>query len=124
MNSMKVVAMMSLTAVCACAGVGREARSVPVELLDGHGISAPMLTVEAGGDLRFVNADARPHQIYSNDCSELSSIVLNPGDASVMHLGTGPKVCHFEDLLAPLAASYSGVLQVQSVENERGLAEY
>ncbi len=113
MKSMKVVAMVSLSALCGCAGLTHEAKQAPVERLDGYGISAPVLMVEAGSALRFVNADARPHQIYSNDCSELSSIVLNPGDTSSAHLGTGPKVCHFEDLLAPLAASYSGTLQVQ-----------
>jgi len=28
-------------------------------------------------------------------------------DEGSARLGTGPKACHFEDLLAPLAASYS-----------------
>jgi hypothetical protein len=46
---------------------------------------------------------------------------LNPGDASSAHLGTGPKVCHFEDLLAPTASSYSGTLQVQGTDDERSL---
>jgi hypothetical protein len=116
MNSMKVVAMMAL---CGCAGVAREAREPRVERLDGQGVSAPMLMVEAGRVLRFVNADARPHQIYSNDCTELSSTVLSPGDTYDTTLGAGPKVCHFEDLLAPLAAGYSGTLQIQSAEEDR-----
>ena len=113
MNSMKVVAMVAL---CGCAGVGRGARESRVERLDGHGVSAPMLMVEAGSVLRFVNADASPHQIYSNDCIELSSTVLNPGDSYSTPLGAGPKVCHFEDLLAPLAPGYSGAVQVKGVE--------
>jgi len=82
-----------------------------------------MLLVEAGSALSFVNADTRPHQIYSNDCSELSSIVLNPGDSSSTRLGTGPKVCHFEDLLAPQATSYSGTLQVQGAEQEWNMGD-
>ena len=120
MNSMKVVAMVAL---CGCAGVARGAREPRVERLDGHGVSAPMLMVEAGSVLSFVNADARPHQIYSNDCVELSSTVLNPGDTYGTTLGAGPKVCHFEDLLAPLARSYSGTLQVESKEEERDLVD-
>ncbi len=118
MNSMKLVAMVAL---CGCAGVAREARQPSVERLDGHGVSAPRLIVEAGSVLSFVNADARPHQIYSNDCTELSSTVLNPGDTYSTPLGAGPKVCHFEDLLAPLAAGYSGTLQVQGVDEDRNL---
>jgi hypothetical protein len=123
MNSMKVVAITCLSALYGCARLAREARQGPVERLDGHGVSAPALVVEGGSVLRFVNDDARPHQIYSNDCSELSSIVLNPGDTSSGTVGTGPKVCHFEDLLAPLAGSYSGTLQVESKEEERDLVD-
>jgi len=58
-----------------------------------------------------------------SDCSELSSIVLNPGETSSGNVGSGPKVFHFEDLLAPLARSYSGTLQVESKEEERDLVD-
>ena len=66
--------------------------------------------------LRFVNADARPNQIYSNDCGEMSSTLLNPGDVYSAQVGAGLKVCHFQDLLAPLSAGYSGTLRVQRQE--------
>jgi hypothetical protein len=121
-KSAKTAVVASLTALCGCAGMLREARQEPVERLDEHGVSAPVLTVESGTLLQFVNADARPHQIYSNDCSELSSTVLNPGDTYAVGIGIGPKVCHFQDLLAPLSAGYSGTLQVHDEQEERRLA--
>ena len=116
MNSMKMVAMVSLSALCGCAGLARESRPAPVERLDETGVSPKALVVEAGSVLRFENADVRPHQIYSNDCGELSSTILNPGDFFSAQIGKGPKACHFQDLLAPLAAGFSGTLQVNDQE--------
>jgi hypothetical protein len=114
--SMKIMAVTCMTALCGCAGLVRETREPAVERLDERGVSSPMLLVEAGDVLRLVNADARPHQIYSNDCGEVSSTLLNPGDVYSARIGAGPKVCHFEDLLAPLDAGYSGTLQVHAQE--------
>jgi hypothetical protein len=85
-------------------------------------VSAPILKVEAGTVLQFVNADARPHQIYSNDCAELSSTVLNAGDTCAVAIGVGSKVCHFQDLLTPLSVGYYGTLQVHDEQEERRLA--
>ena len=68
----------TLFILCGCAAIGRE-RSV-VERFEERRISAPALTVESGSVLRFVNSDTRPHQVYSNDCSELSSTLLQPGE--------------------------------------------
>ena len=73
-------------------------------------------TLGAGSVLRFVNADARPHQIYSNDCGEVSSTLLNPGDVYSTQVGAGLKVCHFQDLLSPLDAGYAGILHIQAQE--------
>jgi hypothetical protein len=114
--SMKMIAVTCLSALCGCAGLVRETREPAVERLDLRGLSSPMLLVEAGSALRFVNADARPHQIYSNDCGEVSSTLLNPGDIYSTQIGVGPKVCHFQDLLSPLDAGYSGTLQVHAQE--------
>ncbi len=114
-NSMKIAAMVGLSALCGCAVLGSEARRAPVERLDERGASAAVLSVEGGTALDFVNADARPHQIYSNDCRELSSPLLNPGETYTARLGTAPKLCHFQDLLAPLSSSYSGTVQVHAV---------
>jgi len=118
----KSIKIAVLSALCGCAGFGREARQEPVERLDEHGVSAPVLQVEARNVLAFVNADSRPHQIYSNDCAELLSPVLNPGDTYSVAVGTGPKVCHFQDLLAPLSTGYSGILRVNDEQEERRLA--
>jgi hypothetical protein len=109
----------ALSALCGCAGFLQVARQQPIERLDEHGVSAPTLLVEAGSVIQFVNADARAHQIYSNDCGELSSTVLNPGETYAVGVGAGAKVCHFQDLLAPRSTSYSGTIQVHDSDEER-----
>jgi hypothetical protein len=114
--TMKVFAVACMAAVCGCAGLVRETREPAVERLDGSGVRSRTLLVQGGDVLRLVNADARPHQIYSNDCGEVSSTLLNPGDIYVARIGAGPKVCHFEDLLSPLDAGYSGTVQVHALE--------
>src|SRR5437016_10898048 len=102
--SMRTVMTGILAVLCGCAALGRGARQDVVERFDEHGISAPFLVVETGSVIQFVNADARAHEIYSNDCSELSSAVLHPGETYAVAVGLGPKLCHFQDLLAPLSA--------------------
>ena len=52
----------------------------------------------------------------------VSAPVLNPGDSYSVAVGTGPKVCHFQDLLAPLSTGYSGILRVHDEQEERRLA--
>src|SRR5712671_22206 len=111
--SMRIIAVTCMS-LCGCAGLVRETREPVVERLDERGVSSPMLLVGAGSVLRFVNADARPHQIYSNDCGEVSSTLLNPGDVYSTQVGAGPKVCHLQDLLAPLDVRYSALLQVHA----------
>jgi hypothetical protein len=118
-KSMKMAVLAGMSVLCGCAGLGLGARSEPVERLDENGVSARLLNVETGSVLQFVNADARPHQIYSNDCAELSSTVLSPGKTYAVAVGVGPKVCHFQDLLAPLSAGYHGTLLVHDEQEER-----
>jgi hypothetical protein len=117
-KSMKIGAL-ALSALCGCAALRREARQEPIERLGENGVSAPALRVEAGSVLQFVNADARPHQVYSNDCGELSSTLLRPGETYAVEIGTGPKTCHFQDLLAPLATAYAGTVEVHDEQEER-----
>ena len=120
LEPMKMIAVVALL-VCGCASIARSSRS-PVERLDERGLSSPSLTLEVGSVLQFVNADSHPHQIYSNDCNELSSTVLQPGEAyNAMLAGIGGKRCHFQDLLAPLSSKYSGTIQVHDAEEERRL---
>jgi len=113
MNRELMMAVVGCVAACSCAAVAREGRQAPVEVLDVNGVSAPALSVQSGGVLTFVNADARPHQIYSPDCPELASTALRPGQAYTLTLSVGPKVCHFQDQLAPLASTWSGTVEVQ-----------
>jgi hypothetical protein len=114
---MKMIAVVTLS-VCGCASIARSSQST-VERLDERGLSAPALTIEVGSVLQFVNADTHPHQIYSNDCSELSSTVLQPGETyNAMLLRIGGNLCHFQDLLAPLSSKYSGTIRVHDEEEE------
>jgi len=113
MNRKLMMAVLGCAAASACAAVGRESRQAPIELLDAKGVSAPALSIESGGALTYVNGDAKPHQIYSPDCPELASTALRPGQVYTVTLSAGPKVCHFQDLLAPLALTYSGTVDVQ-----------
>jgi len=113
MNRKLMMAVLGCVAASACAAAGRESRQAPIEVLDGNGVSAQAVSVESGGALTFMNGDARPHQIYSPDCPELASTALQPGQLYTVTLSDGPKVCHFQDLLDPLAPAWSGTVEVQ-----------
>lgn len=110
MAKFSLVAVFS--AVSACAGIASQARPDTTERIGSQGVSSSSVSVVAGDQLQFVNDDTRAHQIYSNDCVELSSTVLQPGDAFTATVGAGDKTCHFEDLLAPAAQGYQGVVHV------------
>jgi hypothetical protein len=60
-KSMKVATVAGLSALYACAGMGREERREPVERLDEHGISARILEVEAGSVVKAVAISIRSH---------------------------------------------------------------
>src|SRR6266849_3081921 len=113
MNRNLMMAVLGCAGVCASAAVAGESRQAAIELLAAKGLSAPALSIESGGALTFVNGDAKPHQIYSPDCPELASPALRPGQVYTVTLSPGAKVCHFQDLLAPLAPAYSGTVEVQ-----------
>jgi len=113
MNRVLMMAVLGCVAASACAAAGRESRQAPIEVLDANGVSAQAVSVESGGALTFMNGDARPHQIYSPDCPELASTALQPGQLYTVTLSDGPKVCHFQDLLDPLAPAWSGTVEVQ-----------
>ena len=113
MNRKLMMTVLVCVGVSACAAMSKESRQAPIELLDVNGLSASALSVKSGGVITFVNRDANPHQIYSPDCPELASTPLRPGQVYTATLSTGPKVCHFQDLLALLAPAYAGTVDVQ-----------
>ena len=113
MNRKLMMAVLGCAGACSCAALAKEGRQAPIELLDANGVSAPAVSIESGGALTFVNGDAKAHQIYSPDCPELASTALRPGQVYTVTLSAGPKVCHFQDLLAPLAPAYAGTVDVQ-----------
>jgi len=88
----------------------------PTVQLDPRGLSPSTLSLESGSALRFINADVRPHQIYSYDCPELSSSLLQPGHADNVRIGWVFKLCHFQDLLVLPASEYWGTVEVEEVQ--------
>jgi hypothetical protein len=108
----KVSALVCLLAVAACSDDGSTTATPSTATLDPQGVSPAAIALGAGGALRFVNGDQRPHEIYSSDCSEISTIFLEPGEELSVQVGVGPKTCHFQDILAPAASSYWGTVEV------------
>jgi hypothetical protein len=76
------------------------------------GVSQHELALPSGATITYVNDDTRPHQVYSPDCGGLSSLLLSPGDSFVARAPTGPRSCHFQDLLQPSESSYSGAVSI------------
>jgi len=103
-----------------CAGVSTRGREPSVAILDASGLRSPELSVDSGGVVSFVNADHRAHQIYSPKCPELASPLLHPGESYRAVLGEGPKVCHFEDLVAPSNEAYAGTVHVGTSRRQPG----
>ena len=116
-NSMRIPMVVGLSALCSCSALNGQVKEPLVERLDEQGAKIRMFLADGGASLRFINADTHPHQIYSNDCSELSTTVLNPGDTYTATIGNGPKLCHFQDLLAPLATGYFGTVNVNDKDD-------
>jgi plastocyanin len=108
----KLSGVILLLAAAACAEDGSATAVPSTATIDQQGVSPAALSLTAGSALRFKNGDQRPHQIYSSDCRELSTTLLLPGDEFDAQVGVGPKVCHFQDMLAPTDAQYFGTIEV------------
>ena len=119
MKALSRIAVLFLALAASCAALQTPpAHDSPIAVLDGTGIASPEMSVDAGEMITFLNGDARPHQIYSPECPELDSTLLRPGQSYRTALGTGPKVCHFQDLLAPSAGAYSGTVEVRQAPRD------
>jgi hypothetical protein len=108
----RLAMFIGLATAAACAGTLSKPQQSLTERFDQTGVTPRERAVEPGTLLQFVNDDVRPHEIYSNDCRELASTPLAPGQAFVAELELGPKLCHFQDLLAPTASEYWGTVRV------------
>lgn len=86
--------------------------------LGPSGVQQKRIDAVAGQRVSFENADQRPHQLYSPDCAAIASPVLKPGEGYSFVAPTGPRSCHFEDLIEPAAEQYQGVLQVSPAEED------
>src|SRR5215468_6585319 len=107
-----IVVVAGAVALSACAATAGVSRPPVTETLAQGGVSASRVSIDTDGALHFRNADEKPHQIYSNDCPELSSTIIEPGQSYQARLGQGPKTCHFEDLLDPLTPGFWGTVDV------------
>jgi len=112
MKSLSQIAVVLCVLAGGCAGMNNAVRDTPIAVLDANGVASRVLSVDSGGLLTFLNGDGKAHQIYSPECPELDSTILQPGQLHSAALGEGPKVCHFQDLLAP-AAGYGGSVEVR-----------
>ena len=108
----RLAMIIGLSAAGACAGTMQKSSQPVVARLDPNGVSLRDRSVTSYGVVQFENDDVRPHEIYSNDCPELASQLLPPGQTFVTQVAEGPKTCHFQDLLAPAASEYSGSVRV------------
>jgi hypothetical protein len=113
MKRLSHAAILLCAVATSCAGLKSHDHDDSVAMLDATGVLPPAYSVDPGAALTFVNGDSQPHQIYSPECPELDSTLLRPGESFRTSLGTGPKVCHFQDLLAPARRSYAGTVEVR-----------
>jgi len=115
MKAFSQIAIVFCVASGACAGpsTSTRARGPSVAILDESGVRAHEVSLDEGDSLTFVNADRAPHQIRSTECPELDSMLLQPGKVHRAVLGAGPKICHFEDSLAPHPEAYAGKVEVR-----------
>jgi hypothetical protein len=118
MKALSRFAVLFFALAASCAALRTHTHDAPIAVLDGTGIGSPEMSVDAGDMVTFLNGDSRPHQIFSPECPELDSTFLRPGEWYRTTLGTGPKVCHFQDLLAPSARSYSGTVEVRQAPRD------
>ena len=119
MKALSPIAALCFALAASCAALRTApAHDSPIAVLDGAGIASPEMSVASGDMVTFLNGDSQPHQIFSPECPELDSTLLRPGQSYRTALGTGPKVCHFQDLLAPSAGAYSGTVEVRQAPRD------
>jgi plastocyanin len=80
--------------------------------LQAAGPNPSTISVMAGTQLQFINADATDHQVVSGDCSELDSPTLAAGADFAATMGSGPKTCTFSCKLQPGATAFQGTVIV------------
>ena len=112
-SNLGVIFFACASALAACATTAAQPDKPVTEQIQTSGLSQPALEVASDKTVNFVNSDQRPHQIYSNDCNELSSMVILPGQQYSTLVGEGPKTCHYEDLLDPTSPLYMGTFSVK-----------
>lgn len=80
--------------------------------IDNSGMTPATLSVIAGDQLDYFNADSRPHKIVSTDCAELSTNEIAAGATVSVRAGQGPKTCHISDSLEPGNGQFNATVDV------------
>lgn len=107
------MALLALALAPACSD-DNAAGSAPTVTIDEQGLSPSTFSMPAYGTFWFVNDDSVPHQLYSHDCAELSTRIVMPGEEIEAFVGAGGATCHVQDMLAPLARKYWGIIEVDA----------
>lgn len=108
---LEIVSLAAILAVAACSDSSGNAAPA-VAQFDATGVSPAAMSFDSFGELQILNADTKPHEVYSYDCAELASGLLQPGAEVPIGLSAGPKTCHFQDLLSPSASQYWGTIEI------------
>src|SRR3954470_1909874 len=98
MKSLSQIAVVLCVFAGGCAGMNNAVRDTPIAVLDASGVASHALTVDSGGLLTFLNGDGKAHQIYSPECPELDSTILQPGELHSGAVGAGQEVLHLQEL--------------------------
>lgn len=113
--------------LAACGGSGGGATtpptgpggSVTVITITAAGADQRNLTVPLGTRIRWVNSDTRNHEMSSdphpehNQCPELNSRVLTPGQSHETNNLVTARTCGFHDHLNPDQANLKGTITIR-----------
>ena len=93
--------------------------SVTTITITASGADQRNLTVALGTRIRWVNNDTRSHEMSSdphpehNQCSEINSRVLTPGQSQETNNLVTARTCGFHDHLNPDQASLKGTITIR-----------
>jgi hypothetical protein len=108
---MRKVILLFPLALAACGGSSSSSGPAMISL-QAAGANPSTVSVTAGSQVQFTNADTIDHQVASSNCSELGSPTLAAGASFTATMGPGPKTCAFADELQPGATAFQGTVFV------------
>jgi len=124
---MRAIIVIAALLAAACGGSGGGTTtpptgpggSVTVITITAAGADQRTLTVPLGTRIRWVNSDTRNHEMSSdshpehNQCPELNSRVLTPGQSHETNNLVTARTCGFHDHLNPDQANLKGTITIR-----------